>query len=84
MPTSIRLGLVFLFFACRSMAQQPNVDSLLKVLKTSPDDTGKVIVYRMLTGLVKNTDPEVAISYGNAGVDLGKKLQFDKGIAGCW
>jgi signal transduction histidine kinase len=84
MPTSIRLLLVSLFFTSGILAQQPNVDSLLKVLRSSPDDTGKVIVYRMLTGLVKNTDPDVAVRYGKAGVALGKKLQFDKGIAGCY
>jgi signal transduction histidine kinase len=85
MPSSIRACLALLFISCNCLAQpQPNVDSLLRVLKSSRDDTGKVIVYRMLTGLVKNTDPEVAIRYGKAGVELGKTLNFDKGVAGCY
>ncbi len=64
-------------------AQNPVIDSLLKTLPTSKEDTSKVIAYRMLAGLVRSTDPLKAVEYGKAGVFLGKKLGFDKGVAGC-
>jgi two-component system sensor histidine kinase UhpB len=73
-----------LLLSLHSDAQQVSVDSLLHELTIAKEDTNKVIVYRMLTGLVKNTNPAKAIEYGKAGVALGKKLNFDKGIAGCY
>ncbi|MES2649629.1 MAG: tetratricopeptide repeat protein [Bacteroidota bacterium] len=63
---------------------QSMVDSLLKELRKPVDDTNKVIVYRMLTGIVKNTEPVKAVEYGKAGVAIGKKLKWEKGVAGCY
>lgn len=64
-------------------AQNKMIDSLLLVLPNAKEDTNKVIIYRMLTGLIRNSDPIRAIEFGKAGVELSKKLQFDKGTAGC-
>jgi two-component system sensor histidine kinase UhpB len=74
---------VFLLLTNTSRSQLPNVDSLLNVIKKPPEDTGKVIAYRMLTGLTLNSNPLKAVEYGKAGVLLGKKIGFDKGVAGC-
>ena len=80
--------LFFLLFslpiAIVSFSQQPNIDSLINIVTTAKDDTGKVIAYRMLTGLSQNTNPSKAVAYGKAGVLLGKKIGFDKGVAGCF
>jgi len=75
------------FTACSffsiAFAQQPNIDSLLNVISRPQEDTGKVIAYRMLAGQTLNTNPVKAVVYGKAGAALGKKLGFDKGVAGC-
>lgn len=67
-----------------SQSQQLNVDSLRRELKRSGEDTNKVNLYRMLCGTLRQSDPLAAIEYGIQGVELGKKLKFDKGIAGCY
>ena len=74
---------ILLLAAKFSFAQQPNADSLLNVINKPQEDTGKVIAYRMLTGLTLNTNPMKAVLYGQAGAALGKKIGFDKGVAGC-
>ncbi|HEY6504810.1 MAG TPA: sensor histidine kinase [Chitinophagaceae bacterium] len=66
------------------MSQQLNVDSLVTELSKAKEDTNKVILYRMLAGTFRLTDPGKAIDYGKAGIVLGKKLGFDKGVAGCY
>ncbi len=84
MQKPLLLLLVFIGLSANSMlAQTKVIDSLLSTLPTSKDDTGKVIAYRMLAGLVRSSDPLKAVEYGKAGVTLGKKLGFDKGVAGC-
>lgn len=74
---------LLLLLHSKTVCQSRVVDSLLKVLPATKEDTNKVIIYRMLTGLVRNTDPLKAVMYGKSGVLLGRKLDFDKGIAGC-
>lgn len=70
------------FFTARG--QQLSIDSLVHELALAKEDTGKVILYRILTALVKNTDPARAIAYGRAGVALGRQLDYEKGVAGCY
>lgn len=65
-------------------AQPLSIDSLKLELNASSEDTNKVILYRMLCGLLRLSDPAEGVSYGRAGVSLGKKLDFDKGVAGCY
>ncbi len=67
-----------------ALSAQPLVDSLLKELSKAKKDTNKVILYRALAGTILNSDPPLAISYGKAGVLLGKELRFEKGVAGCY
>ena len=78
------VAILFLLSGTFLQAQKIDIDSLVRELGKAREDTNKVILYRMLTGTVKNTDPARAIAYGKAGVELGKKLNFDKGIAGCY
>ncbi len=77
------LFIAIVAFTGKIFSQNKMIDSLLIELPKAKDDTNKVIIYRMLTGLLRNTDPLKAVEYGKAGVNLGKKLNFDKGTAGC-
>jgi len=65
-------------------AQSGNGDSLLNVLTKAKEDTNKVNLLRNITGILRYTEPEKAIGYGLTGIQLSKKLHFDKGTAGCY
>jgi two-component system, NarL family, sensor histidine kinase UhpB len=79
------LLVVIAFFSHATLiAQKINIDSLVNVVNGSKEDTGKVIAYRMLAGILSNTNPEKGIEYGWSGALLGKKIGFDKGVAGCY
>jgi signal transduction histidine kinase len=67
-----------------SAHSQFNVDSLRNELVTAKEDTNKVILYRMLAGIVGNSNPVEAVEYGKNGLKLGKKLKWEKGVAGCY
>ncbi len=64
--------------------QSFNIDSLRSELQHAKEDTNKVILYRMLAGIVGNSNPAVAVQYGKAGIQLGKQLSWEKGVAGCY
>jgi two-component system sensor histidine kinase UhpB len=65
-------------------AQKINIDSVKAELQKPIADTSKVINYRILAGTLRLTNPAEGIKYGKAGVELGKKIGFDKGVAGCY
>src|SRR5690606_4185037 len=67
-----------------ALSQSFNVDSLKSELQYAKKDTNKVILYRMLAGIVGNSNPVEAVQYGKAGILLGKQLSWEKGIAGCY
>jgi two-component system sensor histidine kinase UhpB len=75
--------LVTLFYQ-NIYSQKINIDSVKIELAKAKEDTSKVILYRILAGTLRMSDPAQGIQYGKAGVALGKKLGFDKGIAGCY
>ncbi len=77
-------ALVCLALSLQVNAQNLNIDSLKRLLPSAPPDTNRVILYRMLAGLVKNQDPVAAASYARQGVALGHELSYDKGLAGCY
>lgn len=78
------LLLLLLLCTYGTSAQRLNPDSLVLELNKAKEDTGKVVLYRMLAGIVLYSNPQQAVAYGKAGAALGKSLQFDKGIAGCY
>lgn len=65
-------------------AQQINIDSLKKVAAAGVEDTNTVIAFRALCGTLGNIEPREGIRYGWQGVALGKKIRWDKGVAGCY
>jgi signal transduction histidine kinase len=76
--------LLFLFLQNVVKAQTGNIDFLLKELTNAKEDTNKVNLLRNITGILRYTDPGKALEYGLAGIQLSKKLHFDKGTAGCY
>jgi len=67
-----------------AFTQQKLTDSLLTEVAKNRLDTGTVIAYRALAGLSVNTDPLKGITYAWQGVRLGQKINYDKGVAGCF
>jgi two-component system sensor histidine kinase UhpB len=65
-------------------AQISQTDSLLQVLDKSAEDTGRVMTYANLARTFRSTDPAKGIEYGMKGLQLSKKLGFDKGTAACY
>jgi len=82
----IRALLVFLslFVSIAGFGQQRKIDSLKSIISSPVDDTGKVNAFRYLIGFVIRSNPREAIKYGKEGITLGKKLQFDNGLGGCY
>lgn len=78
--------LIFLLFMVQIFvtAQTGNVDSLLQLLTVAKEDTNKVNLLRNITSILRFSDPEKAIGYGLTGIQLSKKMNFDKGTAGCY
>jgi len=72
------------FLISKGYTQKINVDSLINITKTAPDDTNKVIAFRAVCGLTANTDPRKSMEYGWRGVALAKRINWDKGVAGCY
>lgn len=77
-------GIFFLSATLVSNAQSKMIDSLVREVETRGADTGKVNAYRILTGLVRTSNPAKAIAFGKQGILLGKQLKFDRGLAGCY
>ena len=75
------LLLVFFLVSKLSLAQDPQIDSLLTVLSVSQEDTVKVDVLNGLSALVNRTDPSEAITYGNNAQNLAEKLKYKPGHA---
>lgn len=75
---------IIIICTTHTIAQSGVNDSLLKLLSTSKEDTNKVNLLRNLTGALRFNEPGKAISYGLIGIQLSKKLNFDKGTAGCF
>ena len=81
MPRSISILLVslFLFWSVQNMAQSTTTDSLQALLKNSKDTT-RVNLLNQLSSAYWYTDPARTIVYASEAIELGKKLDFKKGI----
>jgi two-component system sensor histidine kinase UhpB len=69
--------------SARTGMMVPNKDSLLAVIHKPTEDTGKVLAYHVLAAITVGTSPTEAIAFSKTGVQLGKKLKFDRGVASC-
>lgn len=59
---------------------EAKVDSLLKLLITSKEDTGKAMILLTLASLYETNDQDSAAYYLKKGKELSEALHFDKGI----
>ena len=85
MKTKLTVFCVIAAMTCNfSYSQKINIDSVKTALTKAKEDTSKVILYRILAGTLRLSNPTEGIEYGRAGASLGKKLGFDKGTAGCY
>ncbi len=64
-----------------SFGQQSEIDSLIKVLKTSKEDSNKVNVLCDLCWYSKSLDVKKALDYGNEALNLATKIEYKKGMA---
>ena len=73
--------LLFLFIVSFSFSQKTvqNIDSLLVVLKTSKEDTSKVIVYQKIAGHYNITHLDSARAFAEKGIVLANQLKYSKG-----
>ncbi|PCH93050.1 MAG: hypothetical protein COB85_07550 [Bacteroidetes bacterium] len=62
----------------------PQINSLLKNLKTANEDTNKVNGLNRLFREHQNTDPVKALDYAEKAVLLSEKLSFNKGLVEGW
>lgn len=78
----LHLALFSLLINCSIFAQdQPKIDSLFTVLRTSAQDTNKVILLYELSREFFNSDIERAETYSNRALFLAERLGFKKGVA---
>lgn len=61
--------------------QQPATDSLLRVLASAPEDTGKVWLYCNLGRQLYTSETEKAMEYARKGEALSRELHFPRGEA---
>jgi serine phosphatase RsbU (regulator of sigma subunit) len=78
-----RPALFLLLALCHLAATaQPNrTDSLLRLLKTLPEDTMRVMVLNDVSFAYYNSDAKQAKQYAQAAIDLAKKIDYPKGLA---
>jgi two-component system, NarL family, sensor histidine kinase UhpB len=62
-------------------AQNPEADSLIKLLQYAKEDTSKVMLLRNIGAAVSNEDPAKAIEYWKKGIELSRKLNYTVGLA---
>jgi len=74
--------LFFSSIASTSLAQdQPKIDSLFQLLRTSRQDTDKVLLLYELSREFFNSDIDRAEKYSNRALFLSERLDFKRGIA---
>ncbi len=68
--------LLFCIFEAQLFAGQSKKDSLLIVLKTAKEDTGKVVVLTQLADALTMNDPVKSIAYAEQAIALATKLNY--------
>lgn len=76
----IILLLIVLSFNC-IFSQDDYIDSLKTVLRKTKTDTTKVLLYNEIAQNYQYNDTEIGIKYANLGLQLSKKINWEKGIA---
>ncbi|RYY70961.1 MAG: hypothetical protein EOO13_04830 [Chitinophagaceae bacterium] len=63
--------------------KMPNEDSLLTILNSPGEDSGKVKAYHMLGALSAGTNAQAAITYSKKGIEMARKINYKRGMASC-
>lgn len=80
----IWIGLIislFVFISSDCFSQENQIDSLVKIAQSSPDDTAKVNTLNLISKKYFNSDPDKTITYGEQAMELATKLNFNNGLA---
>ena len=78
-----KIALLFFVLSFHQSFSQ-NRDSLLHVVNVAANDTNTVKALRTLAGISNAAKTREAIAFGLRGAELGKNLNWPKGIAGCY
>ena len=76
--------LLSLLFYASVIAQPAKTDSLLRLLNTAKEDTGKVMLYWQAGFSVIYQNPPDALPYFHKGIALAKKFSFNRGLERCY
>jgi len=83
MIKSFILILFFFFETIIVKAQGLNVDSLRNLLRTTTEDTTKVILISQISNQLDRSDPDSAIKLAGLGLRLAQQIQYAKGEVYC-
>src|SRR6266446_3960086 len=72
---------LLIFISSNSFSQDHQIDSLVNLVQSSPDDTGKVNTLNLISKKYFNSDPDKTITYGQQAADLATKLNFKPGLS---
>ncbi|MBS1600574.1 MAG: GHKL domain-containing protein [Bacteroidetes bacterium] len=82
---TLRFGItvfIFLFyFSAHAQQGEKLIDSLIRVLPNSKEDTEKVKLLSRISQLYVGSNPKEGFKYAGAGMELAQKLQWKRGIA---
>jgi signal transduction histidine kinase len=76
------IAFIFLLVCQQTFSQ--NRDSILQIINANKKDTNTVKALRTLAGISNAEKTREAIAFGLRGAELGKQLNWSKGIAGCY
>jgi serine phosphatase RsbU (regulator of sigma subunit) len=69
--------IVFCFISVKVCSQGLNIDSCLQVLKTSKEDTNKVILLNRIAWDIAYTNLKKGLEYSTQSIELAKKLNYE-------
>ncbi len=75
------LLLLLLFYEVSICQKLSNKDSLFKVVQTAREDTNKVVTYLNYGAIFEMSDPDSAMWYYMKSWQLGKRLNYQRGLA---
>lgn len=79
-PHSLLPALLFMLFSAGVYAQDTKADSLIRLLNKAPEDSNKVNRYFEVGVAYVYQSPPMALTYFRSGLELAKKIQFNRGM----
>lgn len=75
---------LFLLLGVAACAQKSKADSLENALKSLGEDSSRVKTLNQLIGILRNSDPEKALRYGNEALRIARQKNYKAGqVASC-